>query len=238
MTTVEAYCTARAEAECSPTAIARCKVKDTATCVAARKTTCRAAVPQGVKLVARRAEACVKALGEAYADAKLGPDELKSVSLACDSGVFAGPYGARAACTTSVDCDASQGLECLKNYGETTGKCLVVNRVEPAASCAGEADRCPASWYCETTTKVCVASKTSGEKCQPGYVYCAAGLECLGGGPFGGACRELGGTGEACDNDARCASGICEKPSKATVGNCAETLELSPLSNSCVGFGS
>ncbi len=238
LTTVEAFCEARAAAECSDGAVSRCKVKDRTTCLAARKSSCKAAVPQGVKLVPQRADLCVKAVSGAYEDAKLGADELRAVDKACNVGLFAGPFGPRASCTTSFDCDATQNLECVKAYGASEGKCLVPVLVAAASSCAGEADRCPDDSFCDGTTKVCVPKRAEGQQCQPGYAYCTDDLVCQGGGPFGGHCNAKAVVGEQCSLDSECATGICEKPAKATVGNCAETMELSPLSNACAGFGS
>lgn len=238
LTTVEAFCEARATAECSEPTVTRCKVKDRAACVAARRTACKAAVPQGVKLVPQRAEACVAAVESAYADAKLAGEERAAIEAACEKGLFAGPFGPRARCTTDVDCDASQGLECVKAWGAADGKCLVPVRVGPAAACGGEADRCPADSFCDGTTKVCTARHAEGQQCQDGYSACAVGLVCLGSGPFGGRCVAKAVTGEQCSAHGECASGICEKPAKAAVGNCADVVDLSPLSDACTGFGS
>lgn len=238
LTTVEAFCDARATAECSEQAVLRCKAKDRAACLAARRAACKAAVPQGVKLVPPRADACVAAVGSAYADAKLSSEERAAIDAACARGLFAGPFGPRARCTTDVDCDASQGLECVRAWGAPDGKCLVPVLVGAAGACGGEADRCPADAYCDGTTKVCAARHAEGQQCQDGYSACAAGLVCVGSGPFGGRCLAKAVIGEQCAQDAECASGICEKPAKAAVGNCADVVDLSPLSDACAGFGS
>lgn len=219
-------------------AVTKCKIKDRTTCLAARKSSCKAAVPQGVKLVPQRADLCVKAVSGAYEDAKLGADELHAVDKACNVGLFAGPFGPRAACTTNVDCDATQNLECVKAYGASEGKCLVPVLVAPASSCAGEADRCTDDSFCDGTTKVCVAKRAEGQQCQPGYAYCTDDLVCQGGGRFRGPLQRQGRRRRAVQPRQRVRDEHLREARQVHGRQLHQVMELSPLSNACAGFGS
>jgi hypothetical protein len=235
---LETFCAARARAECSDVVVQKCKSKGRDACVAARTDHCKGSMPQGVRYNPAGADACIRAVTDAYADAKLSAAESANIDDACGPKVFVGKGTARDRCESNWDCDASVGLVCMRAYGKDEGKCLVPHVVEPASSCADEADVCPSDSYCDTMTKVCVPKHASGESCQPGYIECVDTAVCAGGGPFGGGCRDKLQDGDTCAQSIDCMNGLCEKPTGAAMGTCSASLELSPLSAACTGFGS
>lgn len=232
------FCRGRAEAECNDTVVQKCRVKDRVACMTSRAALCRSTIPQGVTYVAAAGESCIRAVRDAYADAQLHGSELVAIARACSSKVFGGPGVAREPCTVDYDCDGTKRLECITTWGQDQGKCLAPNPVGPGASCAGEADRCPEDFYCETRDKICKPRPLAAEPCQPGYMPCVEQAMCSGGGPFGGVCRAKGSIGEPCRYDSDCTDAACEKPSGSPNGACATVLTMSPLSAACTGFGS
>jgi len=236
--TVADYCRGRAEAECNELVLAKCRATDRASCVASRTKLCRSTVPQGATYVPRVGERCVKTVLDAYADAQLSGTELVAIERTCGTQMFAGPGDARATCTVDLDCDGSRGLECTRAWNADSGKCLRPIAVGPGASCAGEADRCPADFYCEQRSMICEPRPAAEEPCQPGYMPCVESATCVGSGPFGGVCRAKLALGEACRYDSDCSDHACERPMGSPNGTCAAVLAMSTLSDVCSGFGS
>ncbi|GAC1394429.1 MAG: hypothetical protein NVSMB47_03390 [Polyangiales bacterium] len=232
-TTVEAYCQARAEAECTEVVRARCKSKSVASCVAGRIVACKDAVPQGDTFVAANVDGCLAAVKEAYADAKLSKAELTAIADACGPKLFSGPGVARAPCTSDFDCATVSGLVCVHAL-DGSGKCLAPHRVQPAQTCANEDDVCTAGFFCEGKAKTCQPKAALGEQCFSA-IPCADGMYCIAS-PFGGGCRAKAGAGEGCKLDDDCATGLCDKLSGGSAGNCTDALDLNPLGATCVGF--
>lgn len=237
--TLETYCDARANAECSAQVVTRCGAGGADACVRTRTDRCTLTAPQGVVLRPTKVDVCVKAVTDAYADAKLTTTELGTVRTACDA-IWSGRGQIQDKCASDFDCDTNAGLSCIlpiAQPGQTVeGRCLRPHVVLAGEACASPADVCEPDAYCDQPTTTCAMKKTEGQSCNPWSAPCAATLECPGGGPFGSGCRAKKPAGESCGTDGECADGMCVKGVKQSEGTCAKELVMSPLDSVCAAF--
>ncbi len=230
--TPQDYCAARAEAECNGIVVQKCGVKDQTSCEGARSNRCLAAVPQGTTYVPEAVGACLDTTRTAYADATLTSMELTAIDDAC-SKVFSGPGAVRTSCTVDADCSSKDGLRCVIRSGDTSGKCLTPQVVQPGDSCAGESDVCTAEFYCDSKSAICLARAGLGEDCY--MKECLPDLKCQTG-LFGGGCKALLMAGEPCTADTDCTSHICNKAKGSSDGTCTDQIVLSPIAAACAPF--
>jgi hypothetical protein len=237
--TLETYCDARANAECAPQVVTRCGVASPEACVKARNDRCTLTAPQGVTLRPPKVDSCVKAIQDAYVDAKLTTIELQAMRTQCDA-IWSGHGQIQDKCASDLDCDVNTGLSCIIPLDQTTqqpeGRCLRAHVVLAGDACPSAADVCEPSAYCDKPTTTCVMRKTLSQSCNPWTAPCAEGLECPGGGPFGSGCRAKKAAGDSCGTDTECADGMCVKAVKQAEGTCAKELALSPLDSVCASF--
>ena len=248
VSTPAAFCKARAAAECSGAVVSSCKATSADACIAARVDACTKDLPQGTTFVAANAPACVAAIQAAYATATLHSSDLAAIDTACGPALFAGPKQARDACTVgsdgrSWDCDTSAGLTCIippsAPAGSTTGKCLAPHVMTAGQDCfSDEAAVCASGSYCDSIAKICKPAGIAGGSCQAGTnASCQSGNKCVGGGPFTPpTCKPMKAIGESCTAGSDCASGLCDKTSLSSTGNCVDPLSMTSIANSCNGF--
>jgi hypothetical protein len=236
--TLQGFCHLRAQAECSPAVVSACQSGSVDNCVSLREASCVASVPQGTRYVPNNAEVCVELVRDVYTAAALTRDEVRAISRLCEASVFTGPGGARAPCTSSLDCDTASGLECIPQADALEGKCLVPKMENGGMNCDGEADRCAEGLYCDGTTRVCLPAKPAGQACQLGTPEsCQGGSECLGSGPMApGSCFALAPAGAPCTSDDECADGLCDRPMANGNGSCTALLQMVSIAESCQGF--
>jgi hypothetical protein len=234
---IDDFCKARAAAECNELVAKKCGTAGVDACIATRTTVCKEEAPQGATLVTKNADACIAAVKSAFEDAKISVVERTGIVDVCGAPLFSGPGAVRAPCTTDFDCATIDGLSCVVPPDEKTGKCLARHLVEPAAPCPGEADVCPGDYFCEGKSKTCAPRALEGQDCQSVLHPCNAGLWCPNT-PFGGGCRPLAGSGEACKLDGDCvpSAGLCDKLVGSPQGNCTDVVSLTALDSLCAAF--
>jgi hypothetical protein len=176
----------------------------------------------------------LQAVAAAYSTSTITADALDSVASACEP-VFSGPGAARSPCTVDYDCSTKDGLRCMIAYGETQGKCLAPNVVDPGAPCPGEADVCSGPYFCDPKSLVCVAEGGEGAQCSPEYQPCQQGYKCPGS-IFAGTCTPLPQAGDVCTTGSDCASGLCDKATGQAQGVCADQIQLTPLDSMCAAY--
>lgn len=228
------FCDARAQAECNTQVVSHCGVKDSNACVHKVSTSCVSGAPQGATYQPARARDCIDAVHDAYSTATLTKDALSKVDAAC-SLVWSGPGAARAPCGNDLDCASKDGLKCVTPLGQNNGKCLKPNVVAGGATCANEADRCPADYYCDGKALVCVVEGSLGSQCQKDIMPCMSGLYCSGS-LFVTGCKPLAPAGTPCKMPADCADGLCDKAQGSAEGTCSGAITLSPLDAMCVNY--
>jgi hypothetical protein len=239
LSTVNAFCNARAAAECSDAVISQCVVSDKTSCLTKGAASCMAAVPQGTTYQQGKAQACLDAVTAAYGMGQITAASQATIDQACGPALFSGPGAARSPCSGPYDCSSAQSLTCIIAFPAPTdgmGKCLVPNNVPAGAACSGEADVCADSYYCEPMSKQCVADEAVGQSCSPGYQPCATGLTCPGLGIFGSTCKALPPDGSPCKAGTDCASGLCDKAAAQAQGNCASVITLTQIDSLCLQF--
>lgn len=232
--TLTDYCNARAKTECSQSLVKSCEVKDVDTCVTTRSTECAKDVPQGTTYVPAAGPACLQAVATAYTSATITAGALDAIDTAC-AAIFSGPGAARSPCTVDYDCASKEGLRCLIAMGDTQGKCLAPNLIDPGGTCPGEADVCSGPYYCDFKSKVCVAEGGEGSTCAPDIQPCIKGFKCPGS-IFGGTCAPLKAAGDACIAATDCASSLCDKAIGQAQGVCADQIQLTALDSMCAEY--
>jgi hypothetical protein len=234
VTDFASFCRARAKRECTDDIARACGAASTSACADKRNVTCIAAIPQGTELRLDQVQACLDAVTAAHADTTVTPDEIAAVKKACDDSIFSGPGAARAPCKSRYDCSTKDGLDCLIPRNTTSGSCLKPVPVSPGGPCPGEADVCADGYFCQPTSKQCVAFAQQGEQCNPDNMPCAPKLQpCVNGGPFGASCQAKRNEGLPCKEDADCTDNLCDKLENVPDGNCAIEVELSSLDSMC-----
>jgi len=233
--TLDGFCAARAKAECNDAVVKACGSKTSTVCITARTDACKSSAPQGTTYQPKNAAACIDTIKSVYADATLTDVEIATLNVDCGTKIFSGPGAARSPCTTDYDCSSADGLSCIIGLGQTDGKCLAPNVVQPSEACPNEADVCTKGYYCDAKSKTCNPKAAQGQPCYSTITPCDDGLKCPDS-PFGSGCMTLAGPGESCNSDTDCAKGMCDKLQGSPEGNCTQTVTLSTLDSLCVGF--
>jgi hypothetical protein len=232
---VGAFCDARARAECNDLVVTKCKAASKEACVKTRTELCMKAVPQGTRYVPTFASACVVAVRDMLADAKIQVAEQRLVDQSCGAKIFSGPGAAREPCDNDYDCSSADGLVCfLPSNGDGRGKCLKPTPVASDQSCANESDRCAADQFCEEASKTCQTRATVGAYCHATMKPWMIGLRCPPANPFTTmVCQKGSSPGQLCRLDADRDEGVCVKSPMQSEGSCASELELSPIASAC-----
>ncbi len=198
--TSDSYCEGKAKAACSDEFIKDCLVtKDK--CVTSLTGQC-GSVAGNYRPDA--AEACINTISSAYQDGDLAASEQVSIDKEC-AKVFDGDGVTGESCTSQVQCDLDQGMECIR------GKCAVPATKQPGESCKDDGIVCTTGNYCDPTILKCVADEVQDATCDATRP-CAKELWC---GPAG-TCQPKLVDGESCDANHQCASGLCIVTKAAT----------------------
>jgi hypothetical protein len=171
-------------------------------------------------------DACLNAVSKAYADADLSGAELASVlELAppCDA-IIRGPVGLGESCSTSRDCDGSQGYKCVLRGDAIKGTCQIPEVVGAGQKCAALQQVCPEGFYCDARN--CIAAKDLREACLSDY---ECGERALCGNDS--MCTAKLDLGAPCVAGNQCLSGVCYSINGQK--SCVDRVRLSPAESLC-----
>lgn len=223
--TREDFCDRWAAAACSAEVVSVCVAADTDACRLSQERECLALVPVS-GFADDRADECIDAVGDAYADADLTASELDTVlrlGPPCDR-LVRGPRATGETCTTRLDCNGPDGYDCVFKAGEQTGSCQLPALAQPGRDCSADNAICTAGFYCDGGN--CIEANAIGETC-------ARDEQCAGG-YCGNANLCVAGltTDQPCTVDVECASGLCYRFS-ATEQVCTDRVRLSRTDPLC-----
>lgn len=224
LATRDGFCQAWADAACSAKVLDFCVAKSDA-CKEAQKDVCLDLVPRSY--TSDQADACVRAVGDAYADGDLSAEELRIVlhlAAPCDR-LSSGTSGDGEECAKNSDCNTAGGFTCIFKKGADTGVCGEPEVVGAAEECTGPKQVCAEGYYCNDN---CVVYKKTDTGVCEGDYQCKPTDHCVPTpeDPDKSVCVERSITGEACQTDSDCASGIC-LPETETESVCVSTVRLS-----------
>jgi hypothetical protein len=224
LASTEGFCTQWAKNACSKDVLANCAAQNVESCIATQKDFCVSILPsEGYS--SKFAAPCLKAVKDAYADARLNAAEREAVirlGAPCDK-LIRGPGGVGATCSRDADCNTLESLTCVTK-GSAGGTCQVPQEVGGGFACAQPQQTCAMGFFCDGAN--CLARRQLDDPCTAD-LPCAEDLKCPAG-PDGGsstcvAKAEVGGT---CAGDDDCKSGICAKSASASSGVCTAEIIL------------
>ncbi|HTU62122.1 MAG TPA: hypothetical protein VMF89_26875 [Polyangiales bacterium] len=179
-----------------------CQAVDAAACEKSQTEACLDLVPENFSDA--MGGACIDAVRAAYQDGDLRGTELSVVfnlSGPC-ALIVKGPGAVGDDCDDDSDCNAPDGLSCVRKSSDEEGTCQNPVTVGAGRDCSGAAQVCDEGFYCNGEN--CVEAKAAGRDCvQPDE--CDSGLFCSD----AGKCEAGRNVSEACDTDVECESGIC-----------------------------
>lgn len=219
------FCDAWAEAACSQAVIDACNVAEVADCRSTQSVYCLSLLPRQYQS-SDQAEACVTAVGSAYADGDLTADELAIVTrlgAPCDR-LSTGTSDDGESCEANDDCNTARGSTCIKKLGAAEGTCGVPEEVAAGDACDAPTQVCKAGYYCNAEN--CVTYKKTGVACTGDYM-CKPEDHCVIEAPATeGTCEPRADLSDACISDDDCQSHYCAIAQDATEGKCASKLRL------------
>ncbi len=227
--TESAFCQSWAKAACNAKVVDACGAKDVAACVSRQSSYCLGLVPPYYD--SKNAKVCVTAVKDAYADAKLTSEELKTVrDLQGDCGKLnAGPLGVGETCSADDQCNNVADLACIKKGTDPQGTCQVPLLQQGGFACTEPNQACDVGFYCDGQN--CLARPGDGQVCNKESKPCQEDYNCTG--TTGDLhCSPKGDVSATCALDGDCKSGICAKPSQGA-GSCVENVVLSPFDPFC-----
>jgi hypothetical protein len=218
------FCEDWADAACTDETITACQAASQDTCRLAQQGFCQTLVPASFS--DERGDDCISAVGDAYDDADLTGAEIDTVRQLGGEcrGIVKGARAVGQTCTTSSDCDGSQGVECVRRGGVAGGTCQVAREVGAGQTCVEPAQTCAGDFFCNGSN--CIATKPPGQPCQ-NDVECAANGLC---GPSDTCVARLA-VGSNCASDDECQSLLCY--AVGAERKCAELVRLSPAEAFC-----
>jgi len=215
--TREEFCADWADAACSEETLSACQALDAAACEKSQAEACLDLVPKNFS--DSKGAACIDAVRAAYQDGDLRGTELSVVfnlSGPC-ALIIKGPGAVGDDCSDDNDCNAPDGLRCVKKSANDEGSCQTPVVVGPGRDCSGAAQMCEVGFYCNGEN--CVESKAAGRDCEHAD-ECASGLFCN----QDGKCEAGRRVSESCDTDQECQSGVCLENGEARV--CTDRVVL------------
>lgn len=228
------FCHAWAEAACQEEVVSSCNANSVDDCVSSQSDFCLSIVPE--EYDSTNADACIGAVKDAYANAKLSPEDIAIVlkmGAPCDT-LSAGTVDNGDDCTANDDCDTAHGLVCIRKLGATTGSCGVPKVVPAGDACDERSQVCDDTHYCNGEN--CVSFKKQGFACEGDY-ECNPEDHCVV--PAGAAaksCEARLALNEVCSSDDDCASRYCAIAKGDTEGECASTIVLSRTEPLCLAL--
>jgi hypothetical protein len=215
--TREQFCTDWAAAACSDETVSACQASDATSCRDTQEDACRKLVPEDFSDA--MGQDCIDAVKEAYADADLKGDELKTVlSLGdpCDK-LIQGNKDEGENCDENKDCDGPAGFVCVRHADEDTGTCQEPEIVGAGKDCSSKQKICEPGFYCNGDN--CIESKDEGDPCTI-QEECGEPAFCS----EAGKCETRHKVDTDCTSDIECADGICyEYDGKKT---CTDRIRL------------
>jgi hypothetical protein len=236
---VAGFCADWAERACTEAVVTACSFPSPSACQETQEGVCRDLVPED-KYSSVKARPCLEAVGSAYGDGVLTPDERDLVlhlGGVC-SEVLSGSIGRGGNCTEDSDCDRTKGFSCVKKGAK--GTCQEAVATENGGDCSSDESVCKEGYYCDATVLHCIEGKKAGFTCSSASP-CAAGFRCQDeqgatippGNDTEGTCAALGAIGDDCEADDHCESGICTLRSSGTSGVCSAKTTLTPSDPLC-----
>jgi hypothetical protein len=222
--TREDFCRDWANAACSPGIVSTCQAATPEACHLSQQQACEALVPADFS--DKHADACIKAVGDAYSDLDLTGEELITVLQLggpC-SQIVKGPKIRGEACTDDRDCDESEGFRCVLRGDQTGGTCQIPELVSAGQKCTAPQQICDVGFYCDGRN--CIATKEDGDECTNDY-ECGETANCA----TGNQCMPLLVVGATCVASEECASGLCYTVNGSS--KCADRIRLSPAEPLC-----
>src|SRR5688572_23051053 len=135
----EDFCDRWAASTCNDDVVSVCQAADVDACRLSQERFCLDLVP-AVGFVDTRADACIDAVKEAYADTNLDADELDIVlrlGAPCDR-LVRGPRTASESCMSRLDCVGPDGYDCVFKAGMAMGSCEKPVVAQPGRDCSEE----------------------------------------------------------------------------------------------------
>lgn len=198
------FCDQWAAAACADAVVEACQAADADACRASQSSACLRRFASDAAFGGTGADACLAAIGSAYADADLNGEELRVVlrgAAPCDR-LLSGPGLAGGSCSVTADCDTAQGLVCIYQLGADTSTCEVPASVGAGLDCSAPGSVCEEGFFCNGDN--CVGALDPGEDCSAD-IQCGAEGFC----GAGGACSAVREGGEACEFDSECGAALC-----------------------------
>lgn len=223
--TREEFCQEWAVKACSEAVVSACQATSAETCRLSQQAFCSSLVPNTFSDAA--SDACLNAVGDAYADADLTGDELATVlelGPPCNR-VVKGPATSGESCATNRDCDGPAGYECVIKGEQTRGTCQIPEEVGAGLRCAAAQQVCASGFYCNGSN--CIEAKATSEACAHDQ-ECGPSAWC---GPDGSCTDRLPING-ACTDSNQCLSGLCYDFG-GTDSTCVDRLRLSRSEPAC-----
>jgi len=225
------FCQAWAERACQTEVVENCNANSVEDCQDSQAELCRSLLPSNY--ASGHAGQCLDAVGAAYADAKLTPDEIAVVTALaapCDE-LSEGSVNEGASCSADDQCNTAEGIHCVKKLGEAKGTCGQPEEVGPGEACDGPAQVCKSGYYCNGEN--CVSYKKSGATCD-GDFQCKPEQRCVTEAEAeSGTCQPRLELNAECASSAECASGYCAIEEGAAAGECASTIVLTRTEPLC-----
>jgi hypothetical protein len=227
--TREAFCQDWATSACSSAVVSACQATDAEACRLKQQEFCQDLVPTTFSDAG--GDACLAAVGAAYADADLTGEELVTVlELGGDcSGVVGGSAGRGESCMSSRDCQqGAGGYECVIKGGQSQGTCQIPEPVAAGLKCAAAQQVCMPGFYCNGAN--CIEAKGLAEPC-------ANDEECGETGWCGpdAMCAARLAVNEACTNSKQCLSALCYSFASED-STCVDRLRLSRSEPVCANL--
>ena len=219
--TPEEFCDQWAAAACSEDVVQACQAANADACRASQVAACLGEVP-ATGFSGEQADACIDAVEEAYEDADLTVNELRTVlrrAPPCDA-LVRGPSAEGESCMQRSDCDAPGGFDCVFKGGAASGTCQRPESVGPGQNCSAPNAVCTEGFYCNGSN--CIAGEAAGASCNT-HAQC---------GPTGycdvttSLCAARLPVSAPCDFDEQCTSNVCYQFS-ASERVCTDRLRLS-----------
>lgn len=236
---VAGFCAEWASRACTEAVVSACSFPSAAACQNTQVDVCTGLVPEE-KYSSVKAQQCLEAVGNAYKDDELTPDERDVVlhlGGAC-SEVLSGDVGRGGQCTEDSDCDRTKGFSCVKKGAE--GTCQEAAPTGNGGDCSSDEAVCNEGFYCEASVLSCIEGKKGGFACSAG-TPCAKGFRCQDeegktlpvSSTESGTCIALGAVGDDCTADDECADGICTLRQSGASGVCSAKTKLTPSDALC-----
>lgn len=229
------FCGEWGKSVCTDAIILDCASGSVEKCQQAQRDYCLDRVSENL-YTGEGATECLDFLSNAYRDRALDREErdaLVRLGAPCDK-LLSGSGKAGKDCNQNKDCSTIDGLECVKQYGETRGQCQKPRLVPGGGRCSNADSVCQEGQYCNGSN--CVAKSEEGEICSE-TVPCDESTRCvIEEEETEGECTERKDNGERCKVDEECISNLCDRNASESEGYCVEALRLTVRVDMCDSF--